>query len=224
MKEKLLALLVSKFAGVSEATLDRIATKKAGSVTDESQLQSIVDSIDFGFVVQSEVDSKVTLANQKAVKNYEETHKLKDGKPISSEPPKPDDDPKDLKTIVANAIAAAINPLQQKIETYEKKEKQSVLSKKVIDKLYEGKSDKQKFILDMIVSNGITIESEDQLEEVITNYTTKFNDQYQKAVNSGVVIDVPGSPVAGKEGEGYAKAIAEKRNTNSSDGVKGKEI
>ena len=50
MKEKLLALLVAKFAGVPEAMLEGIATKKAGSVSDEAQLQSIADGIDFGQV------------------------------------------------------------------------------------------------------------------------------------------------------------------------------
>lgn len=87
MKEKLLALLVAKFAGVPEATLERIAAKKAGSVTDEGQLQSIVDGIDYGQIVQSDVDSKITEANKKAVQNYEATHKLKDGKPVTDPAP-----------------------------------------------------------------------------------------------------------------------------------------
>ena len=39
MKEKILALLKTKFPGVDEATLSRIAEKKAVGVTDESQLQ-----------------------------------------------------------------------------------------------------------------------------------------------------------------------------------------
>lgn len=194
MKQKLLELLISKFAGVSEATLDRIATKKAGSVTDESQLQSIVDGIDFGFVVQSEVDSKVTLANQKAIQNYENTHKLKDGKPVSAEPPKNDGDPNDIKTIVANAVAEAITPLKSKLEGYEKKETQSVLSKKVMDKLYEGKNDQQKFVLDMMIDgNSIAIESEDQVDAVVASYSEKFTQKYQAAVEKNVVIDIPAS-------------------------------
>jgi hypothetical protein len=89
MKEKLLALLIAKFSGVSEATLERIATKKAGSVTEESELQSIVDGIDYGQILQSEVDAKITDANKKAVENYEKRHNLKDGKVIE----KPEDTP-----------------------------------------------------------------------------------------------------------------------------------
>lgn len=192
MKEKLLALLVAKFAGVPEAMLEGIATKKAGSVSDEAQLQSIADGIDFGQVLQSNVDKKITESNKLAVQNYETTHKLKDGKPVSAESPKNDGDPNDIKTIVANAIAEAITPLKTKLEGYEKKETQSVLSKKVIDKLYEGKNDQQKFVLDMMIDgNSIAIESEDQIDTVVSSYSEKFNAKYQQAVEKNVVIDIP---------------------------------
>ena len=121
MKEKLLALLVAKFAGVPEATLERIATKKAGSVTDESQLQSIVDGIDYGQIVQSEVDSKITDANKKAIQNYETAHKLKDGKPVKDQEPGKDPDPNkdDIAAIVAAAVKTAVEPLNQKLSAFE---------------------------------------------------------------------------------------------------------
>ena len=70
MKEKLLALLQTKFAGVDNAILDRIATKKSENVTDEAQLPTIAEGIGFQD------------AQQTAVKNYEKRHNLKDGKPI----------------------------------------------------------------------------------------------------------------------------------------------
>lgn len=194
MKEKLLALLVAKFAGVPEAMLEGIATKKAGSVSDESQLQSIADGIDFGQVLQSNVDKRITESNKLAIQNYEATHKLKDGKPVVTPTPEPGD-PNDIKTIVANAIKDAIVPLQQKIEGYEKKETQSVLSKKVMDKLYEGKNDQQKFILDtMLGGNPINIESEDQIDQVVNSYSEKFTQTYQQAVEKNVVIDIPANP------------------------------
>ena len=198
MKEKLLALLVAKFAGVPEAMLEGIATKKAGSVSDEAQLQSIADGIDFGQVLQSNVDKKITESNKLAIQNYENTHKIKDGKPVSVEPKKNDGDPNDIKTIVANAIAEAITPLKTKLEGYEKKETQSVLSKKVMDKLYEGKNDQQKFILDtMLGGNPINIESEDQVDQIVSTYSEKFTQTYQQAVEKNVVIDIPASSSGG---------------------------
>lgn len=97
MKEKLLALLKTKFAGVQDATLDRIATKKAETITDEAQLQTVVDGINFADVIQSETDYRVTEATKTAVSNYEKKHKLKDGKVI--EDPKPDPKPGDPKSV-----------------------------------------------------------------------------------------------------------------------------
>jgi hypothetical protein len=192
MKEKLLALLVAKFAGVPEAMLEGIATKKAGSVSDEAQLQSIADGIDFGQVLQSNVDKKITESNKLAIQNYENTHKLKDGKPISTEPPKTDpDEPTWFKTYREKQDAENL-ALKTKLEGYEKKETQSVLSKKVLDKLYEGKNDQQKFVLDMMIdANGINIESEDQVDAVVASYTEKFTQKYQQAVEKNVVIDIP---------------------------------
>lgn len=210
MKEKLLALLVAKFAGVPEAMLEGIAAKKAGSVSDETQLQSIADGIDFGQVLQSNLDSKITESNKKAIQNYEATHKIKDGKPIN-DPPKvdpPGGDPNDIKTIVANAVKEAITPIQQKLEGYEKKETQSILSKKVMDKLYEGKNDQQKFVLDvMLGGNPIAIESEDQIDQIVSSYSEKFTQTYQQAVEKNVVIDIPASS-SGNEGDFAARMKA----------------
>ena len=88
MKEKLLALLKTKFPGVDDAILDRIATKRAENITDESQLPAIVEGINFQDVLQSYGDYRAGDASQTAVRNYEKRHNLKDGKPI--EPPAPE--------------------------------------------------------------------------------------------------------------------------------------
>ena len=53
MKEKLLALLQTKFTGVDNAILDRIATKKSENVTDEAQLPTIAEGIGFQDVLTS---------------------------------------------------------------------------------------------------------------------------------------------------------------------------
>ena len=53
MKEKLLALLQTKFPGVDNAILDRIATKKSENVTDEAQLPTIAEGIGFQDVLTS---------------------------------------------------------------------------------------------------------------------------------------------------------------------------
>lgn len=190
MKEKLLALLVAKFSGVSKATLERIAEKKAGSVTDESQLQSVADGIDFGQIVQSEVDSKITEANKKAIQNYETAHKLKDGKPVENPnppaPPAGGDD--DIKAIIANAIKEAVTPLQQKLEGYEAKETRAALMGKVKTSLSEKKIPESFWS-----KRGITVESEEQLPQVISEIESDYTAFKQEMVNQGVMIDKPAS-------------------------------
>lgn len=198
MKEKLLALLVAKFVGVPEAMLEGIAAKKAGSVSDEAQLQSIADGIDFVQVLQSNVDKRITESNRLAVQNYETTHKLVNGKPVSVEPPKVDD-PNDIKTIVANAIKDAITPLQSKIESYEKKDTQSAMYSKLKTTL--GNKVPESYY----AKRGITIESEEQLTSVATEIESDWTSFRQEQINAGVMIDKPAS---GQGPVGDANALA----------------
>ena len=97
IQELILAALQTKFTGVDAAILTRIATKKAEGVTDESQVNSIVEGISFADVVNSYGDYRAGQAQLSAVLNYEKKHGLKDGKPIE---PNPKDQPdKDLSLI-----------------------------------------------------------------------------------------------------------------------------
>ena len=82
MKNKLLALLQTKFNGVENAILDRIAAKKVEGVTDENQLPAIAEGIGFQDVLNSYGDYRAGGATQSAIRNYEKEHNLKDGKPI----------------------------------------------------------------------------------------------------------------------------------------------
>lgn len=87
--EQILAGLKTKFQGVEDATLQRIASKKAEGVTDEGKVNSIVEGISFQDVLTSYGDYRADGAQKTAVSNYEKKHNIKDGKPI--EEPKPQD-------------------------------------------------------------------------------------------------------------------------------------
>ena len=87
--EQILAGLKTKFQGVEDATLQRIASKKAEGVTDESKVNSFVEGISFQDVLTSYGDYRADGAQKTAVSNYEKKHNIKDGKPI--EEPKPQD-------------------------------------------------------------------------------------------------------------------------------------
>lgn len=90
MKQQILTALKAKFVGVSDAILDRVATKLAQTVTTAEQVQTAVDGVTFQQVLESYGDSRATQATQTAVHNYETKHGLKDGvkvTPPETQPP-----------------------------------------------------------------------------------------------------------------------------------------
>lgn len=138
MKEKILALLKTKFPGVDEATLIRIAEKKANGVTDESQLQTIADGVSFQDVLNSYGDFRANSAVTSAVSNYEKKHNIKDGKPVENPNPNPQPAPQDdIATIIANAVNAAVKPLSEKLAQFETEKSQATRQEQILAKAKE---------------------------------------------------------------------------------------
>lgn len=140
MKEKILAVLKTKFVGVDEAILTRIAEKKASGVTDESQVQTIVDGVGFSDVLNSYGDFRAGDATRTSILNYEKKHNLKDGKPI--EVGKPEEKPveksvDDMATIIANAVSAAVKPLSDKLTQFETEKSKATRQEQILTKAKE---------------------------------------------------------------------------------------
>lgn len=85
--EQILAALKTKFQGVEDATLQRIASKKSEGVTDESKVNSIIEGISFQDVLTSYGDYRADGAQKTAISNYEKKHNIKDGKPVEEDKP-----------------------------------------------------------------------------------------------------------------------------------------
>ena len=122
--EQILAGLQQKFAGVDTATLTRIATKKAEGVTDETQVNSIVEGISFQDVLTSYGDFRAGDARITAVANYEKKHNLKDGKPIEN-PEEKKDEKKDEVPSWAQALIDSNKSLSEKLTAYEAEKAQA---------------------------------------------------------------------------------------------------
>lgn len=84
MRQQILDALKAKFTGVSEKILGRTADKLAKTVTTQEQVQTAVDGVQFQQVLESYGDSRATEATQTAIRNYETTHGLKDGKAVKA--------------------------------------------------------------------------------------------------------------------------------------------
>lgn len=95
MKEKILEALKTKFTGVKDEILDRIATEAAKTVTDEAGVKTYVEGVTFQTIIDAESDRRVTDAQKTAVANYEKKHNIKDGKPVETDADKDKDKDKD---------------------------------------------------------------------------------------------------------------------------------
>lgn len=85
MKKKILELLKPRFEGVSDTILERIASSLAKNVTSDEEAAQAVQDLTIEDLVIRFADSRVNEATRSAVRNYEEKHKLRNGKPIVEE-------------------------------------------------------------------------------------------------------------------------------------------
>jgi hypothetical protein len=130
MKEKILALLIAKFAGVRKDGLTQLATALSLQVTTDDEAATVVGKLTAdqvnSFVTdwRKEADSEISKANKTyedgLKKKYDfvekkaETEQGKD--PVKVDGPI---DAKAIQNIVAEAVKAVVAPLQQKIEAFE---------------------------------------------------------------------------------------------------------
>lgn len=83
MKQTIINLLKTKFPGVDESILSRIAaTKAAKAVETEDDATAYVESITLNHLLNSYGDIRSTEAQRSAVVNYEKRYGLKDGKKV----------------------------------------------------------------------------------------------------------------------------------------------
>lgn len=114
----LLALLKTKFAGVADAILEKIATKKGANITDE-QVNSIAEGISFQNIIDSHADSRVNEATASAVANYEKKHGIKDGKAVGGGKQEDKKEPEEDAPEWAKSIIDTNKALQDKIAQME---------------------------------------------------------------------------------------------------------
>jgi hypothetical protein len=221
MEQKLFEALKLKFTGVSDATLKRIANKKAVGVKEEAEIPALIEAMTYDAVISSEVDFRITDANKKAVENYETRHGLREGKPIS-EPtpiPQPITDPNNIQKMIADAISAVVAPIQEKVLGFEKEKTQSQLMGKLTSKL------KEKGISEAFYKGrNLTIETEADIETVATTIEADFEAFRQEQANEGVVISVPQAGAGGNTTGTLGAKIAEAQNAGASGGAEGKKI
>ena len=211
--EQILAGLQTKFQGADAATLQRIASKKAEGVTDESKVKGIVESVTFSDVMTNYGDFRANGASVTAKKNaiadYEKQHNLKDGKPLEAQDPepdpkpdpKPDPEPKDMATAIAAALSNALKPISDRLDKMEGDKQRELFDRRVDD---VAKS----FGIPEYAYKGRTIDPATDLNVYFTDLKqTMINQGYKfpTASQSGAADDKPGDTFAKWTKEGTEK-------------------
>jgi len=120
MKKQILEALKTKFEGVNEQILGRVAEKLAKTTTKEEDITTAVEGVTFQSLLEQYGDSRANEAQQTAIKNYETKHNLKDGKPTTKpnkdeEGGKGDDDDDEKTPKWAKAIMESNKALQAEL-------------------------------------------------------------------------------------------------------------
>lgn len=126
MKTKILSQLKTKYAnlGFGEKAFDGVADYLSKTVTEETQIEAAITGVESLLkAFQGDVD-KLRTEKSELQKKYDELEAKQDkgGAPDKKGEPNPDD----MKTMIAAAVAEAVKPFQEKIQTYEKDKEDAV--------------------------------------------------------------------------------------------------
>ena len=160
MKEKIYQSLKQAYSnlGLSDYILQghAEALDATGFVTDENLAITVAAQKTFLSSLQSGIDKRVTDAVNKAREKKEEVKSDEGG--AGKQP--------DIQKLIDDAIAAKLNPLQEKLSSYEAKEAQAARASLIISKAKELKISQGR------IDEGFAI-SEDMDEAAINSYLSK---------------------------------------------------
>ncbi len=173
MNEQLLALLRTKFDGVQDAILKRIADKFGqglSKTSTEDDIQGIVDKVTFQDVLESYGDSRATEASRTAVNNFKKKNGIQDRQEPEQPQDQDDDFPSDAPKWAQNLIQQN-QELSKKLEGLEKQEKRKTLIEKVHEKLSKGN---KKVPSSFWKNRPIQVESEKDIDSVVSQIHEDF--------------------------------------------------
>lgn len=194
MKNKLMEALKTKFQGVDDAILDRIATKRGNALTDEAEIPALVEGIGFQDVLTSYGDFRAGDASVKAVSGYEKKWSLKDGKTIESNEEggsQANPNPTDLSAQITAAVAAAVKPLSEKLSVFESAER----NKSFVQGVRESLKNVDESFYELADRN---FESQEAADAFVTQTQGRWKAFTEKHASQGLDFKVPGKSDGGK--------------------------
>lgn len=212
MKQQILTALKAKFVGVSDAILDRVATKLAQTVTTAEQVQTAVDGVTFQQVLESYGDSRATQATQTAVHNYETKYGLKDGvkvTPPETQPPVPPVTPPvtppaggaEAVPAWAQALIESNNSLKNELAQM-KTDRTTETRKQQISTLIEKLPENLRKAYSRTPVDGLT---DEQFTTLVGEITTEVGDIQSSIQQKGAVFGKPAAQNGGNQGAELTK-------------------
>jgi hypothetical protein len=188
MREKILAELRKKYAGLPAHLLGLVADKLATKVTEDSQVEGAVGELenlpisltDYAKVLQQEGDRRVT-----------EAQKEFDKKNPKSDPPKNDPVPDDAPAW-AKALINQVSEQSKTIQQLQQEKVQGSLQQRLAAILAEKKIPAQ-------LANGRTIEKPEDLDTVVAAIESDYTALKQDMNNQGL-LNMSGTPQSGSGG------------------------
>ena len=209
MKQQILTALKAKFVGVSDAILDRVATKLAQTVTTAEQVQTAVDGVTFQQVLESYGDSRATQATQTAVHNYETKYGLKDGvkvTPPEKQPPvvppvTPPAGGAETVPAWAQALIDSNNSLKNELAQM-KTARTTETRKQQISTLIEKLPENLRKAYSRTPVDGLT---DEQFTALVGEITTEVGDIQSSIQQKGAVFGKPAAQNGGNQGAELTK-------------------
>ena len=205
MKQLILNALKTKFAGVSEQILDRVATKLVQTVTTAEQVQTAVDGVTFQQVLESYGDSRATQATQTAVHNYETKYGLKDGAKVKPEQQTPPDTPPTPPTGggTDNAVTKALAELLEQNKKLNERldrmdaDRTTATRKQQISTLIEKLPENLRKAYSRTPVDGMT---DEQFQTLVGEITTEVSDITSSINQKGAIFGKPAAQNGGSTG------------------------
>ena len=209
MYEKLLALLQAKFSQARKDGLQQLARSMAIQVADETEAQALVEKIKDSQVTtfikdwRSEVDSEIS----KGTRSFEENLKTKYDLTEKKTPIIPTDDKGDMSSIIAKAVADAIKPLNDKLQSFETGKTSESRRQVLMGKLGEAPEAFKKTVLKHY--DRMNFESQDDFDTFLNETEVDSKTFEQEVANRGLGLFPMPSNSATKKSEAVSADIAD---------------
>lgn len=231
--EEMLALLVSKYRGVRKDGLAHLARTLALQCANEEEAKALLEKItdaqvtEFVKEYRKVVDEEVSKGNKTFEKNLKEKFDLVEKKTDLVIPNGDDNNPKpnDIATIVANAVAGAVKPLQDRLDKYEQGEVGKSRLQALQDKLSACKDStfKEQTLKDF---GRMNFADENAFNEYLTEKDADIKKANQSVADASLHHGAGAPMMADRTEEGISKPVADfiASQKPEANALKGKEV